>query len=36
VLGDIIEIFEHGILPRKSEVKPVRPSPSIKTSRRRK
>jgi AcrR family transcriptional regulator len=36
VLGDIIEIFEHGILPRKGEVKPARRAGSIKASRRRK
>jgi hypothetical protein len=36
VLGDIIEIFEHGILPRTGKVKPTRRPQSIKTARRRK
>ena len=36
VLADIIEIFEHGILPRTGKVKPARRPQSIKTSRRRK
>jgi AcrR family transcriptional regulator len=36
VLGDIIEIFEHGILPRKSDITPARRARPLRAARRRK
>jgi AcrR family transcriptional regulator len=36
VLGDIIEIFEHGIMPRAGDVTPARRGRPLRASRRRK
>jgi len=35
VLGDIIEIFEHGILPGKADLRPARPARPLRAARRR-